>query len=236
MCSDGVTPSVSTRVRNRPGVRLRDAPLEDQLHLIRPAQVEVLANHLLEEDAATQRPVQDLGQRELGLEDRYVVAIAGQTIRGGKRMGQQPQPLPQQRIDLVIREVVAELLQSSGVGAAQDAIVEGLKRDPFLGQLSLDVLVSVDAELGVIGEIGAELDEERAEVLVEAVEVVVVDHRRTSHDPGVGLPCVGIAALLGAKDGRLLLRLAHEDDPLVAVELGVVLLGDVVLALLPWRM
>src|SRR5580704_9483740 len=99
---------------------LRDAPLEDQLHLIGPAQVEVLANHLLEEDTATQRPVQDLGQRELGLEDRYVVAIAGQTIRRGKRMGQKPQPLPQQRIDLVIRQVVAELLQSSGVGATQD--------------------------------------------------------------------------------------------------------------------
>jgi len=51
------------------------------------------------------------------------------------------------------------------------------------------------------------------------------------HDPGVGLPGLGVAALLGAKDRRLLLRLAHEDDPLDAVELGVVLLGDVVLAL-----
>ena len=41
----------------------------------------------------------------------------------------------------------------------------------------------------------------------------------------------GIAALLGAEDWCLLLCLAHEDDPLGALELSVVLLGDVVLAL-----
>ena len=146
-------------------------------------------------------------------------------------MGQPRQPLPQQRVDLGGREAVAELLQPSGVGAAQDAVVQGLEGDPFLGQLPLDVLVAVDAELGVVGEVGAELEEERAEVLVDAVEVEVVDHGRASHDPGVGLPGVGIAALLGAEDRRLLLGLAHEDDPLGAVELGVVLLGDVVLAL-----
>jgi hypothetical protein len=56
-------------------------------------------------------------------------------------------------------------------------------------------------------------------------------HGRAAHDPGVGLPCLGIAAFLGAEDGCFLLGLAHEDDPLVAAKLGVVPLGDVVLAL-----
>src|SRR3954465_12189537 len=85
-----------------------------------------------------------------------VVAIAGQAIRDGERMGEPPQPLPQQRVDLVAREVVAELLQPSGVGAGEDAVFQGLEGDPVLGQLSLDVFVPVDAELGVIGEIGAD--------------------------------------------------------------------------------
>ena len=40
-----------------------------------------------------------------------------------------------------------------------------------------------------------------------------------------------VAALLGAEDGCLLLRLAHHDDSLGAVEARPVLLGDVVLAL-----
>jgi hypothetical protein len=36
--------------------------------------------------------------------------------------------------------------------------------------------VAVDAELAVVRKVGAKLDEERAEVLVYAVEVVLVDH------------------------------------------------------------
>src|ERR1035437_3090018 len=42
------------------------------------------------------------------------------------------------------------------------------------------------AQLGVVGEVGAELDEERPEVLVHAVEVEVVDHPGRLHDPRVG--------------------------------------------------
>ena len=57
------------------------------------------------------------------------------------------------------------------VGAGLDAVVERLERHPALGQLALEVLVAVDAELGVVGKIGAELQEERPEVLIDAVEI-----------------------------------------------------------------
>jgi hypothetical protein len=67
------------------------------------------------------------------------------------------------------REAVAELLQSSGVGTAQDTVVQSLEGYPFLGQLPFDVLVPVDAKLGVVGKVGAELEEERAEVLIDAI-------------------------------------------------------------------
>ena len=70
-----------TRVRKRPGVRLLaladDAPVEDQLDLVRAADVEVVADHLLEEDPPGDRRVEHLGQGELGLQDRQVVAVAG---------------------------------------------------------------------------------------------------------------------------------------------------------------
>jgi len=135
------------------------------------------------------------------------------------------------RVDLGSREAVAELLEPLRVGAAEDAVVQGLEGDPLLGQLALDVLVPVDTELGVVREVGADLEEERAEVLIEAVEVEVVDHRGAAHDPGVPLSRVGVAALLGAEDRRLLLSLAHEDDSLSPGEVRVVFLGDVVLAL-----
>src|SRR5271156_2380534 len=93
-------------------------PLEDQLHVIGPADVEVLAEHLLEEHAAGEWPVEDVGQGELSLKDRNVVTIAGCSILGCEGVRDARQPLSEQRVDLLSRESIAELLQSSGVGAA----------------------------------------------------------------------------------------------------------------------
>lgn len=51
-----------------------DAAIEDQLNLVRTAEIEVLADHLLEEQAAVHRAIEPLGQGKLGLQDRDVVA------------------------------------------------------------------------------------------------------------------------------------------------------------------
>src|SRR5262249_27413569 len=89
----------------------------------------------------------------------------------------------------------------------------------------------VDAELGVVGEVRAELQEKRPEVLVDAVEVVVVDHGGGLHDPWLGPTRAFVAATLGPHDARLFLRLADIQHALVLLELPQVLLGDIVLAL-----
>ena len=64
----------------------RDASIEDQLHLIGPADVEILADDLFEETAPGERPIEDLGQGELGLQDRELIPIAGRAVRGGEGM------------------------------------------------------------------------------------------------------------------------------------------------------
>ena len=178
MCSDGVTPSVSTRVRKRPGVRLGDAPVEDQLHLVGPAQVQVLADDFLEEDAAGQRSVQHLGQGELGLQDGHVVAVAGLPVGAVNGCGSRASHLRSRASILGADRPSQSCCNRWGSAQEQDAVVQRLEGDAFLGQLPLDVLVPVDAQLGVVGEVGAELEEEGAEVVVDAVEVEVVDHRR----------------------------------------------------------
>ena len=110
-----MTPSVITRVRNRPGVgRLPAAhqpPVEDQRDLVGSADVEVVADDLFEEDPPGHRLVQHLGQGELGLQDRDVVAVAGGPVGGAERVRQDRQPLAQQRVDLVGSELVADGLQ-----------------------------------------------------------------------------------------------------------------------------
>src|SRR6516225_4474609 len=74
---------------------LVDPPVEDQLHLVGTAQVEVFANDFLEEDATAERAIQDLSQGKLGLEDGHVVAVASGAILRREGMGQAGQPAAQ---------------------------------------------------------------------------------------------------------------------------------------------
>src|SRR5260370_1529868 len=60
----------------RVGTLAQDPTVKDELDLVGATDVEVLPNDLLEEDAACHWLVEDLGQRELGLKDRHVIANA----------------------------------------------------------------------------------------------------------------------------------------------------------------
>jgi hypothetical protein len=91
-------------------------------------------------------------------------------------------------------------------------------------------VISVEAQTGVIREVRAELDEERAEVLVHTVEVEVVDHPGGLHDPRVG-DALGVTAFLGAEHRGLLLGAADEDHTLGLGVPGQVLVHHVVLTL-----
>ena len=86
-------------------------------------------------------------------------------------------------------------------------------------------------QLGVVGEVGTKLQEERAEVLVHAVEVIVIDHRRAVDHPRISHPRARAAASLGAHDPRLLLRPPDVQHTLVAIEALQIVPRDVVLAL-----
>jgi hypothetical protein len=79
--------------------------------------------------------------------------------------------------------------------------------------------VAVEAQLGVVGEVGAELEEERAEVGIDGVDVELVDHPGGAHDPRIGL-AGRVPAALGAKHRGLLLRPPDEQHPLLPIETG----------------
>src|SRR5215831_12429416 len=115
--------------------------VEHQADLAGAADIEVLADHLLEEDAPRDRLIEHLGQRELGLQDRELVAIAGGAIAWGKRMRQASQPFAQQSINLARRQLVAHALHQFGVGTGLDPVVQRLERHPALGKLTLEILV-----------------------------------------------------------------------------------------------
>jgi hypothetical protein len=140
------------------------------------------------------------------------------------------EPLAQQGVDLGGAEPVADGLEGSGVGDGGEGVVQWGEGESGLGGLALGPLVAVDAQLGVEREVAAELQEERAEVLVQAVEVELVDHPGGALDPGVGTAVVP-ASLLGAEQRALLLGPADEQHAFGAGEVGQVGVRKVVLAL-----
>ena len=56
----------------------------------------------------------------------------------------------------------------------RDAIVQSFIIDAPALELTLQILVGIDTEFGRIGKVGAELDKERSEVFIQAVEIVEV--------------------------------------------------------------
>jgi hypothetical protein len=236
-----VTPLVITRVRNRPGVA-RGPVRFSRRSKIRltwsgAPGVEVVADDLLEEDPSRDRLVKHLGQGELCLQDGQVIAVTGLPVGGGERVWQPGQPFAQQRVDLPWSQPVTDPLQGSRVADRGEAVVQCLEPDAGPGGLPLGPVVAVDAQLGVVGEVGAELQEERAEVAVHTVEVEVVDHPGGLDDPRVGL-ALAVVALLGPEQRGFLLRSPDEHDPLGAasrLEGGQILVHHIVFALPPGK-
>jgi hypothetical protein len=92
--------------------------------------------------------------------------------------------------------------------------------------------VPIEAELGGVGEVRTKLQEERPEVAIDTVDVVVVDHGRALDDPGVPLTGRRVGPLLRPEDPSLLLGFADKEHPFGGGEAGQVRRHHVVLPLL----
>ena len=179
-----------TRVRNGPGCASGDPTVEDQLHLLGPADVQVFANYFLEENPPADRPVKHLGEREFDLQDGELIAVSGLPVQGGEGMRQQAQPFAQQCFDLLRGECVADGLQPLWVRTGEHAVVQRLVLDFLVLHLLLRIFVPIQAELGVVGKVGTELQKERSEVPIQAVEVIMIHQGCGLHDPGVALSSI----------------------------------------------
>ena len=146
-------------------------------------------------------------------------------------MRQPPQPLAQQRVDLLGAQSIADPLEAFGVITPQHAVVQRLETDPFGGQLLFGVFMPVDAQLGCIRKVAAELEKERAEIAIHTVDVELIHHRRGLHQPRISRSCLFVPATLRPEHPRLLLRLADEHHTFRLVEFLPVRSGNVVLAL-----
>src|SRR5580700_12047960 len=89
---------------------LCDTAFKDQLDLIRPADIKVLADYLLEEETASNGTVEHLRERELRLQngDGVLVACGGVSI--GVRVRQVSLPFVRQVADLFGGQRISDFL------------------------------------------------------------------------------------------------------------------------------
>src|SRR5262249_49020986 len=82
------------------------APLDQPLDAIGSAEVEVGADDYLEKLAAMERPIEDLRQADFHLHERKLVAIAGPSVGGGKRVRETTKPPTEEVVDVLGRQGV----------------------------------------------------------------------------------------------------------------------------------
>ena len=118
--------------RGRVRALAEQVAVEDQPDLVGAADVQVVADHLLEEHPPRHGPVQHLGQRELGLQDRDVVAVPGGPVGVGERVRQDRQPLVQQRLDLSGPSRSQICCSPAGSSTVANALSSGVNPIPAL--------------------------------------------------------------------------------------------------------
>jgi hypothetical protein len=81
------------------------------------------------------------------------------------------------------------------MGLIEDAVVECLEGNASVGELAFGILMAIEAQLGIERKIAAELQEERAEIPVQRIDVIVVypsigpiepGFTRARHEPAIG--------------------------------------------------
>ena len=100
-----------------------DAPVEDQLHVLGAAHVEVVAQHLFEEDPPLRRSVEYLGPSELGLQNRDVVADAPLPVAGREGCGRRASHLRRRASARAAVDPSASRCIRAGSAQRRDAVV-----------------------------------------------------------------------------------------------------------------
>ena len=144
---------------------------EDQLHAVGPAEVEVVGDQCLEEPAGVARGVEDQRARNLDLPHRQLPPVTSLPIVVGQRQRQHAHPALEEHVDRARSETVADRLQPVRVGAGGEPVGQFGEGQASVNALTLGPLVPVHPHLDRIREVGAHLDERRAELDVPQVEV-----------------------------------------------------------------
>ena len=150
------------------------AAAEQQLHVLRAAQVHVLAQQCLEERAGMTVLVEHQGAGGLHLPHRQLPPVPGVPVGAGEREREPGHPPLEPDLHGAGAEPVADGLQPGRIGAGGEPVGQRGEADPGGQRLPLGPFVPVHPRLDRIGEVAADLDEPAAH---RGVPDVDVEHR-----------------------------------------------------------
>src|SRR5437899_8730440 len=168
----------------------RESQGEEQADAARASEVEVLSDHGLEEVAALDGTVEDLGQTDFDVAEGEAMVVAGRAFGGRHRPGQPMRPAVEERLNVGGTERIAGGLERGGVGAGEEAVVETFKANAIAAQALLHPLMAVQTQLHRIRQIRADFEKRRPPVSILHVEVIVVDGHRLPREVEHGRPAV----------------------------------------------
>lgn len=206
-----------------------DLPLEEQLHWIGPSEIERIAQDLLQEFSAADRPIEHLRQADFHLQNGQAVGDVRSFVLRRERPEQGSVPAREEVLDVLGFRTVADLLHPVPTRTPPEAMIQVFDALATTRRFSLGPLVIVPTRSIAKGGVAAKLDERRVPLAVYDVEVVLVSAHRASvvvevqrTPPALGPVLPAPCPLLGHAD---------QDHPVRAVELIPVPLDDLVLAL-----
>jgi hypothetical protein len=180
--------------------------------------------------------VEDDRAADLDLAHGQLPPVASRAVGVGEGSWDLGHPAVEKALDLGWAEPVAERLQPLGLVAGGEPVGQLSDGQTGLGRLPLGPLVAVEPHLGRIGEVAADLDEARAEVGVQDVEVVAGHGPIGLVEAEVDRLAVGVLAPLVSHEDLLDLLGSHDrHHPMAAPALGLLQVrADVVeLAIIP---
>src|SRR5437870_13078512 len=92
----------------------REAQRKQQPNPVRASEVEIIADHGLEEVAALHGAIEDLGQADFELAEGKTMVVAGGAFGGGHRPGQPMRPAIKEGLDVSGTERIAGALEGGG--------------------------------------------------------------------------------------------------------------------------
>jgi hypothetical protein len=149
--------------------------MKDEHDLIRPTNVEMVPNHPFKPHPARWWPVEHTGVGHLELAGRHLVSIAGPDVGVRKGRGQTSPPPPEKALHRTGSEAITYLLQSGGITAATESIIESFIGDTGFLQLPFGPLVAIEPKPDGPGRIGIRFPERRPPLRIPEIKIEMID-------------------------------------------------------------